>query len=345
MSRLPHITAVEAVLSLSALATAAVGPQSTIENAPGQEKQQAREAEADKIVVFILPMEGQVGIDIRHEEIDTLGEEADKSGPGQIVILAINSKGGFRSETLAIADSVFELGKRHHVVGWVRQALTSACAPALVCEGIYFTTEGVAGTNPDPLPAVDPAPAARDEHIARWVKIAQRSGYSGHLVRAMMNQRSVCSYDKDEETGEVTFYGDESGQYVLDDERHYLCFNSQTAMHCGFSKGTADTEEELIRLLDLQKPYELSDYGRQLVAAWRETCATAKREIPRLIAQLSEAEHLAPAEGLHRQIEALTGLISWWDRCPNVAGMQLPGTETLQRELAKARQAAEKEKK
>ncbi|MCZ6851797.1 MAG: hypothetical protein O7F17_09165, partial [Planctomycetota bacterium] len=41
--------------------------------------------------VFVLPLKGQVGTEIRYNEIEMIGEEADKYGTGQIIILLIDT--------------------------------------------------------------------------------------------------------------------------------------------------------------------------------------------------------------------------------------------------------------
>src|SRR5262249_6577091 len=53
---------------------------------------------AEKPGVFLLPLEGPVGETFRHEEIVDIGKEADKYGPGQIIVLRIKSPGGSVAE-------------------------------------------------------------------------------------------------------------------------------------------------------------------------------------------------------------------------------------------------------
>ena len=54
----------------------------------------AASAERPKTQVFVLPLEGTVGVGLRNEEMEKLEKIADTFGPGQIFIIRINSNGG-----------------------------------------------------------------------------------------------------------------------------------------------------------------------------------------------------------------------------------------------------------
>ena len=139
-------------------------------------------------------------------------------------------------------------------------------------------TEGTAGAvttwNPGSGQSIKGEDLERSmDHL---VDIAKRSGYSEHIARSMKTNKAVCSYDKDSETGEVTFYGDETGEFLLSAEDQNLSFTSSSALHCGFSKGTVDTEEELAAALQLPKWHEVTDYGRRIAKEWLNTANRAR---------------------------------------------------------------------
>src|SRR5207237_1016240 len=73
------------------------------------------------------------------------------------------------------------------------------------------------------------------------------------IMAAMQILERPLSYTLDA-NGEVHFYQDEtSGEHVLNTKDKILCFNSVQAANCRFSKGTADTLEELTRAMGLSE--------------------------------------------------------------------------------------------
>jgi ATP-dependent protease ClpP protease subunit len=289
--------------------------------------------------VFYLPMEGGVGDEIRHEEIELIGKEADKHGPGQIIVILINTNGGLVLESELIDETIADLQKRHRVVAWVKKAISAGCSLAMACSEIYFMTEGTAGSVTTVRGTQSVAEEEVQTHIEALVQAAKRNGYSEHIARAMKLNKYMCSYDKDPVTGDITWYGDTSGQYVLSDDQSNLCFNSSNAEHCRFSKGTADTFEDIARKLDLPEWKEVNTYGRQISQRWKDTVERAQLEIPRLLTQRQfKGTSGGAVERLGTLIRINEQLIGWINRAPNVAlysfGLQ---KENLQREIAEWR--------
>lgn len=265
--------------------------------------------------VFVLPMEGGVGSEIRHHEIAELAEYCDRYGPGQIIVLIINTNGGLVLESNKVNETIMEVKKRHRVVAWIQKAISAGASMAMACDEIYFMTEGACGsvTTVRGIESV-PEEEIRD-HIREFVEMAEANGISEHIARAMKLNKYMCSYDKDPETGEVTFYGDLSGEYVLSDSESNLCFNSSNALDCGFSDGTADTGEDLAKLLDLPRWNEKSDYGRRIAAKWQRTCKEAKGEIPRLLTRLNYWKSAGDyEERIGGLIQIYSELIRWCER-------------------------------
>ena len=249
-----------------------VGPQDTDGNSLG---------------VFFLPLEGGVGQTLRHNEILMIGEHADSFGPGQTIILKIKSNGGLVVEALDIENAIEEVKKRHRVVAWIEKAISAGCSTAMSCDEIYFMTEGSAGSVTTLAGSGSLTGAEAERHVDDFVRLAKKNGYSEHIARSMKLNKYMCSYDKDPETGEVTFYGDESGEFVLSRADQNLSFNANNALHCGFSKGTADTLEELASALGYPKYHEIDDYGRKVASDWQSTYKRAEQEIPILMARLN----------------------------------------------------------
>ena len=104
------------------------------------------DADANVPGVFYMKLEGPVGDAIRLDEIKMLGEHADSFGPGQIIVLHIESNGGLVFETEMISDVIRDLKQRHRVVAWIEKAISAGCWIGMCCDEIYFMTEGIAGS-------------------------------------------------------------------------------------------------------------------------------------------------------------------------------------------------------
>lgn len=303
-------------------------------------RQSARETASDgdddaDFGVFYLPMDGGVGDTFRHDEIDMIGEEADKYGPGQIIILHINSNGGLVYESELITESIWELKKRHRVVAWVKKAISAGCSTAMVCDEIYFMSVGTAGSVTTISGSQHVPEAEAQPGIDYLVKIAREAGYSEHIARSMKLKKYMCSYDKDKETGEVTWYDDLSGEHKLSSDEQNLCFNARTAVHCGFAKGIADSEEELAHLLDLPEWREKSTYGREIAKEWQDTVERCKHDVTMLLQRRAYKGTAGDAqERLGTLISINNKIIRWVNRCPLVCYMEfgLQSAEPLERE-------------
>ncbi len=293
-------------------------------------------ADIDQPGVFVLPLRNTVGIYMRHEEMEKIAEHADQWGPGQIIVLMIDSPGGLVTETETIHATLTEIKKRHRLVAWIREAISAACATALHCDEIYFMTEGSAGA----MTAFAGGKAWEGEQLEEWLRRAgdwaESGGHSRYIAEAMIHAPKLLSYDKNPETGEVTFRNDLSGDVILSRENENLVFTASQAVDCGFADGIADTEEELAKLLDLPRWHEKSPYGRQIATEWYELVEQANEELPKLRARYS---FVGTGSGdqvviLQQRIQVLKDLVRWWDRCPNATEMSgIPPKEQLEREI------------
>ena len=308
---------------------------------PGhQGRARSRDVERSTPGVFVLPLEGMVGLNLRHEEMEKIAEEADKYGPGQIIVFIIDSGGGAVTEMEQIHKTLMEIKKRHRLVAWIKQAISAACATAMHCDEIYFMTNGTAGA----MTAFAGTVAWSGEKLEEWQQRAgdwmEAGGRSRYIAEAMIHNPNLLSYDKDEDTGEVTFYNDLSGETILSRKGENLVFTASSALDSGFSDGTANNEQELAELLDLPEWYETSDYGRKIAESWQKNVKTAERELRLLQSRLSYAGTGSgdPVEILGTRIKIYKEFVRWHDRCPNCAMFGgLPPKEQLEREIKEMR--------
>ena len=262
---------------------------------------------ASKPGVFFLPWEGQVGTLARHESIEEIAREADKYGPGQIIVLHINSPGGLVLEGDNISETLLELKKRHRVVAWIKKAISAGAFTALHCDEIYFEKVGAMGS------AVMFAGTKSIEgaQLAAWVKdfgdVAEKGGRNRIPAECMVTRTKMASYDKDPETGKVTWYPDMRGEFAISDNTQVLTLNADNALDSKFIDGIANTEEELAVLLDLEEWHEITNRGRKIHENWHRLCERCEKDVKRILRDLQ----LRP----ERTISLLEELLVWWDRC------------------------------
>ena len=287
--------------------------------------------------VFVLPLTGMVGLEFRHEEMEAIAEEADKYGPGQIIVFEIDSGGGSAAEMEQIHETLTEIKKRHRLVAWIKAAISAACATAVHCDEIYFTTEGHAGS----MTAFAGGVSLKGAELQMWMKKAgdwmEQGGRYRGIGPVMIHAPLELSYDKDPETGKITWHDDLSGEFILSRAGENLTFNSTNAVHCGFADGIADTPEDLAKLLDLPSWYEPTDYGRKLHKSWIATVKRAQEDIQRKGARLNYYKQGSGdnIEVLGYRVSVMKDLLGWWTQAPNVCRMSgIPSKETLEREIA-----------
>ncbi len=300
-------------------ASSSAGPQASVKGADGLLK-------SPKPGVFVLPIEGTVGIGLRWQEMDMIAKEADKYGPGQIIVFIVDSPGGLVIEGDKIHDCLKEVKKRHRLVAWIKEAISGAAFTALHCDEIYFMKLGSLGA----ITMFSGQDAAKGVQLQAWLEkctqVAEMGGRSGIPVRAMIHAPLLCSYDKDPVTGKVTWLESKQGQVVLSDERDNLVFNASNALDSGFSDGTADTTAELAKLLQLPEWYEISDYGRKIHKDWQQALKDCSREVPKIVARFNfKGTSSGDAEEvIGTRMNLVRDLIKWWDRCPNGMMYEIP---------------------
>ncbi len=284
--------------------------------------------------VFYLPWKGGVGMEARHHEIKAIIEEADKHGRGQIIILDIDSPGGSVAEMQKIAETIQDGNKRHRIIAWIRQAISAGAATAANCHEIYFATEGALGaiTMHSGGQSVGERLQNRNaQFIGEWFEKAGRPAIIAHTM--ILADREL-SYDKDPETGRVTWHPDLSGQYILSRKGENLVFNSQNAIHSNFAQGVADTYEDLAKLLNFPEWREVNDVGRRIHESWMRTVEDAQEKI-----RLAEFRYANPQgrdaiAQLGYQKRQLEEMIKWYERI-DVPRENLEGLRRMIREIEK----------
>lgn len=277
------------------------------------DREQDDEATDDGPAVLYLPLRGGVGTEIRETEIRKIGEEADRLGPGQIIVLRLDTDGGLIFETVKIVRTLREIKERHRVIAWVNhRAYSAGVAIASVCHEIYFAEDGAAGA----LTPHAGGQAIGDEEVERWYRLMrewfEEGGRPGFLADAMIVVDREVSYDVDPETGRTTWYSNLSGEHVLSRKGDNLTITAHHAVQSGYAAGLANTHAELAEQLDMPRWREVNDYGRRIHEEWMSTVERGRDQIRRLLVELNRGVTLQRQAAIYRE------LISWCDRAPEV---------------------------
>ncbi len=185
------------------------------------------------------------------------------------VVLRINSGGGYLLEIQRLSDVIEEeLKPKFRVVTWIEYAISAAAMTAHVVEEHYFMRRGSYGACTGWSGALEGVKGRElEEVIYMMEKISAKGGYDPDIMRAMQVTDDLrpggapLSYDKDPVTGRVIdFYQNTEGEHVLNTKDRILTFTSETAAECGFSKGTADTLDELAQAMGLTEVEWVGDW-------------------------------------------------------------------------------------
>ena len=289
--------------------------------------------------VFFMPWSGMVGIGARHDEIEAIAAEADKLGDGQTIVIQIISGGGLVLEGDRIHETLKDVKRRHRVVAWIKEAISAAAFTALHCDEIYFMKNGAMGS------AVMFAgqTAISGPELAAWVdkfsEVAEIGGREPQVARCMVTRTFEVSYDKDPDTGKITWYNDLRGEYDISDKNNVLTLNADNAVDCGYADGIAETKEELAKLLDMNEWVEVNDSGQRIYDRWQATVEKAQKELPMLWArwQYKGTASGDPQVRLQTQIRLLEQILAWYGRCYPVCVYEIgmpQDPEPLKRQLS-----------
>jgi membrane-bound ClpP family serine protease len=292
--------------------------------------------------VFLLPWRGGVGQTACAAEIEAVAAAADKWGPGQIIVLEIDSPGGLVTEVFKVIDTIAKVRERHRVVAWVREAMSAAAVSAMACDEIYFRRDGVLGAAMVIRGADSPYGGALDKFRDEIGAAIEKNGRPRAVFDAMVLAKPVLTYTKDSASGKTTFHDRITGlpgEVVLSDEKDNLTFNAGNALACGFSKGTASSGEELAPLLGLKEWHEVSDFGVKLASASRMVFEACEQDFEQLQAILAGGPADASPAGLRAQALALEKVLAWNTLCPPCIAGRIgdTGVEQVRRALADLR--------
>lgn len=213
---------------------------------------QARRSGAPRVAFLTLGEGGDkemVGIYMTAKALEDAIPKLEAEGV-DAVVLVINSGGGLALEVQRLSDVIHEKYKpRFRTVAWIQSAISAAAMTAHCLEEIYFMPQGNYGACTMFSGALVAAKDRRlEEVLYQMEKISARGGYDPKIMRSMQVDDALsCSID---ENGVVSWFQDaSSGEYLVNPQGQILTFNAQQAERFRFSKGTAATPDELVKLM------------------------------------------------------------------------------------------------
>jgi len=239
----------------------------------------------------------------------------------------LDFNGLFRYEEIAPAitdEIVREWPKQPKVVCWVKTAMGGAafiplCVPNIYMHedariggigGLEYLLEGVGDVTPQQKQY-----SLRLGHARGWVI---KGGYDARIVDAMAVVKVILSYRYDgdrvqfldrlpESADEVLLTwagGDSVGDRIRGTGKDWLTITAKIGKDIGVSKGTANTEEELLFQLGLDRAREIvRGNADKIMGGWKKRIENVKKEI--LLAM--ETFRDTPVEGTYEQRQAAYG--------------------------------------
>ena len=152
--------------------------------------------------------------------------------------------------------------------------------------------------------------------------VLAKTSHTPLVAGCMVKVKENFSYDKDPETGKITYYADDSGEVVLSKSGRNLTLGAQEALDAGLCDGIADTSEELAKLLDLEKWVEIDTYGVDIAEKWWATLETFEEEFPELQNQFNgDVTGKTERQRLNNQIKAGKDMLRWAKKLGETAEM------------------------
>jgi hypothetical protein len=205
----------------------------------------------------VISLEGTVGIQMTAKTLEdlipVLEKELGTDGSG-IVVFKVNSGGGLLLEIQKLSDVIHnEYKHRFRTVAWIESAISAAAMTSHCIEEIYLLPEGSYGACTGWSGQLVAVKGRGLESVLYMMEqISARGGYDPKIMRSMqINEPLSCTIDP--RTGEVSWYQNEDGQYLVNPADKILTFTAPDALKYGFSKGTAANLDELTKAMGYQE--------------------------------------------------------------------------------------------
>ncbi|HNB58806.1 MAG TPA: hypothetical protein PK308_00735 [Phycisphaerales bacterium] len=171
-----------------------------------------------------------------------------------VVVIRINSGGGALAE-IPRFHRVFEnmYKPRFRTVAWVESAISAAAMSPYVIEEFYFLPEGNLGACTGWSGDLHSVTGVGEEQLLIEMEEGSAMGKRDSKIMRSMQIQEPLSCNIDEVTGEVTWFQDTSGHYLVNQPHTILTLNAQDAVKYKFARAIAATKEELAKAMGLNE--------------------------------------------------------------------------------------------
>ena len=287
-----------------------------------QDESKSTPVDLSKKGMFVLRLTGMVGEEFRPEEIENIVAQADERGPGQVIVLEINSGGGSVAEGMKIRDVILDACNRHRMVAWIETAVSCASWTALCCDEIVFKNGGFTGG----ITIMNGRTTAPEATVVWWIgelqQLLRKKNRPVEWAVPFVLEDSYLSSTKDPETGSIQWFNDpeQSGEYSHSKPGENLYFNYRTGVDWNLAVGVAQNEEELAELLKIGE-WEPAGTGRKLNSDILDAKERLRSEAQELQYELQNAGN--DISGINKRIKIYKRFLVIMRQYPNIAANSL----------------------
>ena len=287
-----------------------------------QDESKSTPVDLSKKGMFVLRLTGMVGEEFRPEEIENIVAQADERGPGQVIVLEINSGGGSVAEGMKIRDVILDACNRHRMVAWIETAVSCASWTALCCDEIVFKNGGYTGG----ITIMNGRTTAPEATVVWWIgelqQLLRKKNRPVEWAVPFVLEDSYLSSTKDPETGSIQWFNDpeQSGEYSHSKPGENLYFNYRTGVDWNLAVGVAQNEEELAELLKIGE-WEPAGTGRKLNSDILDAKERLRSEAQELQYELQNAGN--DISGINKRIKIYKRFLVIMRQYPNIAANSL----------------------
>ncbi len=169
-----------------------------------------------------------------------------------VVIIRVNSPGGYTTEVTEFHNIFREYKKHFRCAAWIEWGISAAAMSPWVFEDIYMYPEGALGGATSHMGGVRAVEGFDLEKTLYRMELASAEGKKHPFIARAMQIQAALSVNIDE-NGNVTYFQDETGQRVINGSSKVLTLTSKDAYDIKVSKGTAATFEELMSVMGISE--------------------------------------------------------------------------------------------